>query len=277
MWENRCNRRTALRRWRMAACALALATVVATATAQTGSAGQRATCGSAPPAATGAPPAGAAAVALDGSISTASTSLRREYRQAALAAVETAANEQAAVRIVIFGASGVGARVIFSGSFVPVSTVYAFNLAARNHLLCVARHALASAFVGRARLTGTDVAGATAEQIGWGRSAVRRHGHVSVLTLTDGCQAPSPSGPNANLTDLCGALRAGRKPSWILAHHHAEFSFGNGRGVHVTMEGVGVGADAAAASTIRAEKLVRFWQLDCRRSHAVCSIRSAAS
>ena len=223
------------------------------------------------------PSTSALAIALDGSLSTATKMLRNEYRRAALAAVQSAAANGAAVRVVVFGASGVGARVIFSGSFVPVSTVYAFNLAARNHLLCLAKQALSSAFVGRARLAGTDLAGAIAGQVGWGRSVVGPQGHVSVLALGDGCQAPAPSGPNANLTDLCRALRTGLKSDWILAHHHAEFSLGDARGVHLTLAGVGVSADAASASTVRAEKIVRFWQLDCRRSHAVCSIRSAVS
>jgi len=223
------------------------------------------------------PSTSALAIALDGSLSTATKTLRNEYRRAALDAVRAAATNEAAVRVVVFGASGVGARVIFSGSFAPVSTVYAFNLAARNHLLCLAKQALSSAFVGRARLAGTDTAGVIAGQIGWGQSVVRSHGHVSVLALGDGCQAPSPSGANAHLTDLCGELRKGSKPAWILAHHWTEFSFGDSRGVHVTMEGVGVGKDSAAASTLEAENEVRFWKLACRRSRAVCQIGSSVS
>lgn len=248
---------------------------VAVTTPGAAPAGYRAACGSSPPAAIQTNPNSAEAVGLDGSPSTAAPELRREYRRAALAAVQTAAAHGSAVRIVVFGASGVGARVIFSGSFAPVSTVYAFNLAARNRLLCLARRALASAFAGRVHGAGTDVAGAVAAQVAWGRSVVGRHGRVSVLVLTDGCQAPSPSGPNSDLTDVCGQLRADRRPAWILRRHRAEFSFGRARGVQVRMEGVGVGRHAAAASTVQAEELVRFWLLVCRRSRAVCRVGSA--
>jgi len=243
---------------------------------QSGLVGAHASCG-ATEAASAAEPERAEAVAIDGSLSTGAAGLRSEYQRAALAAVEKAAADDAAVRVVVFGASGVGARVIFSGSFAPVSTVDAFNLAARNRLLCLARRALASAFVGQARRAGTDVAGTIAEQVSWGRSVVRPHGRVSVLTLSDGCEAPSPSGTNAHLTDLCGELRKGRKPAWLLAHHRTEFSFGDSRDVHVRMEGVGVGKSSAAASTLQAEKEIRFWKLACRRSRAVCQIGSAVS
>ncbi len=250
----------------------------AVAVAATGSAGLQphASCGTTQSTPM-APPGRAEGMALDGSKSTDAPSLRREYAQAALAAVKLAAAEQAAVRIVVFGASGVGARVIFSGSFVPVSTVLAFNIAARNRLLCLAKKALASAFVSRTRQSGTDVAGAIAEQIAWGRSVIHPHGRVSLLVLTDGCEAPSRSGANAHLTELCGELRKGRKPAWILRHHRREFSLGRARGAVVTMEGVGVGRDQSAASTLQAEKLVAFWALDCHRSKAVCKIGSAVS
>jgi hypothetical protein len=238
--------------------------------------GAHASCG-ATQAASATAPERADAVAIDGSLSTGAAGLRSEYQQAALAEVEKAAADEAAARVVVFGASGVGARVIFAGSFVPASTVYAFNLAARNRLLCLAKRAIASAFVGRTRLAGTDVAGAVAEQVSWGRSVVRPHGRVSLLVLSDGCEAPSPSGANAHLTDLCGDLRKGRKPAWILAHHRTEFSFGDSRGVQVRIEGVGVGKDSAAASTLQAEKEIRFWRLACRRSKAVCLVGSAVS
>jgi len=252
---------------------VALKCVVAAAA---GSAGAHASCGATQTAST-AEPARAEAIAIDGSLSTGSPNLRREYRQAALAEVEAVANEQAAVRVVVFGASGVGARVIFVGSFVPVSTVYAFNLAARNRLLCLAKRALASAFIGQTRRAGTDVAGAIAEQAAWAQAEVRPHGKVSLLAITDGCEAPAPSGANAHLTDVCGDLRKGRTPAWILSRHRREFSLGDGRGVRLTMEGVGVGKDQSTASTLRAEQLVAFWRLACRRSRWACDIRSAFS
>jgi len=258
--------------------AAALVVVVAIFTTRTPAAyASHAGCGGSPPVATGAMPRGAAAVAIDGSISTNGRELRQSYRGAALAAVQVAAAHEWAARIVVFGASGVGARVIFSGSFMPVSTVYAFNVAARNRLLCLAKKALASAFVSRIHLAGTDVAGAIAEQLAWGRSVVRSHGRVSLLALTDGCEAPARSGANAHLTDLCPELRKGRSPGWILKHNRREFSLGHERGVHITMEGVGVGRDQSAASTLQAEKLVAFWGLACRRSRAVCKIASAVS
>lgn len=216
-------------------------------------------------------------VAIDGSRSTSAPALRSEYRQTSLSAVETAAEDQAAVRIVVFGASGVGARVIFSDSFVPVSTVAAFNLAARNRLLCLAKKALAAAFAKPTRMAGTDVAGVIGEQIAWGRSVARAHGRVSLKVTTDGCQAPARSGANAHLTDICHELRSGRKPAWILKHHGQEFSLGPARGVELTMAGLGIGGNQSAASTLQAQKLVAFWQLVCHRSKAVCKIGSAVS
>lgn len=255
------------------AAVLAVVAASSTPAARTGHAG----CGGSPPVAAAVQPTGAAAIALDGSISTNGRALRQSYVDAALSALQVAADRNWAVRIVVFGASGVGARVVFAGSFMPASTVYAFNVAARNRLICLAKKALASAFVGRARIGGTDLAGTISEQIAWGRAAVRPRGRVSLLALTDGCQAPSRLGTNAHLTDLCGELENGRKPGWILRHDGREFSLGGARGVLITMEGVGVGRDQSAASTLNAEKLVAFWRLDCHRSKAVCKIGSAVS
>jgi hypothetical protein len=215
-------------------------------------------------------------VVIDGSMSTASSALRWRYREAALAVVERAAANGSAVRVVVFGASGVGARVVFSGSFAPVSTVGAFNLAAANRSRCLATQALTAALgTGRSEGRGTDVAGAVASAIAAARAITATHGSVSLTVLGDGCQAPAAAGPNRHLTDLCGLLARRVSVERILATHAAEFRLGDARGVSLRMQGLGVGRFAELASTARAQTLVRFWQAVCARAHAAaCEVGS---
>lgn len=215
-------------------------------------------------------------VAIDRSASTRSAVLRAGYEQAALAVVARAASENAALRVVVFGPSGVGARVVFAGSFAPVSSVMAFNLAATNRTRCLAQQAIAAAFVSRSIVVGTDIAGAIVSAVASARELVKPGGRVAVTVLTDGCQAPARSGPNRQLTDLCGQLNAGVSPLTIVARHWLEFALGDLRGVALTMAGVGVGRFADAASTLRAEELVGFWEAACSRAGAAqCVIGSA--
>lgn len=214
-------------------------------------------------------------VALDGSVSTRSSSLRRQYVEVAQATVEQAVTQHAALRIVVFGSSGVGARVVFSASFAPVSTVMAFNLAAANRLRCLADAAIADAFRASPPKIGSDVAGATAAAVGWVRAVVKSGGMGAVTVATDGCQSPAKAGPNARLTDLCGVIRHGVGLPQILEKHAKEFSLGDARGIRLQMVGLGVGRDAADASTSRAQEVVAFWQLVCARAHAAsCLIGS---
>ena len=215
-------------------------------------------------------------VAIDGSASTRSAALRAGYEQATLAIVARAASENAALRVVVFGPSGVGARVVFAGSFAPVSSVMAFNIAATNRTRCLAEQAIAAAFASRSVVVGTDVAGAIVSAVASARELVKPGGRVSVTVLTDGCQAPARSGPNRQLTDLCGQLDAGVSPVTIVARHGLEFALGDLHGVALTVAGVGVGRFADAASTLRAEELVRFWEAACSRAGAgQCVIGSA--
>ena len=151
-------------------------------------------------------------VVIDGSMSTASSLLRGEYRQVALSIVARAAAAESAVRVVMFGASGVGASVLFAGSFAPTSTVMVYNLAQANRLKCLADSAISSALTAKSSQRGTDVAGATAAAIAAGRSAVRRGGSISVTVLTDGCQAPAASGPNRKLDRPMREAHARGKP-----------------------------------------------------------------
>lgn len=215
-------------------------------------------------------------VVIDVSLSTAARALREEYRQVALSIVERAAADGSAARIVVFGSSGVGARVVFSGSFRPVSPVLVFNLAEANRLRCLAEQALERALAIGTRESGTDLAGAVAAAVASGRQVVKPGEAVTVTVLSDGCQAPSRSGPNRSLTDLCGKLARGVSPQRILARAGDEFSFGDARGVTVTMKGVGVGRSRSAASTGQARRLVAFWRLICLRARAsACVIGSA--
>lgn len=215
-------------------------------------------------------------IVLDGSASTGAPQLREQYRAAALAIAARAASSGSALRITVFAASGAGARVVFAGSFAPVSTVMVYNLAAANRLRCLATAAIDKALTTRSYETGSDVAGATAAAIAAGRASVKAGGRVTVTVLTDGCQSPARSGPNRRLTDLCGKLARGESPDRVLDGAPVEFSLGNASGVSLSMLGVGVGRFAVEASTARAERLVKFWQLVCQHAHAsACVIESA--
>jgi hypothetical protein len=209
-------------------------------------------------------------LAFDTSLSTESQPLRASYKAAALALVNQAASEKAALRIVAFGASGVGAKVVFEGSFAPTSNDPVFNLADENRLSCWAKSAIAKALATRTppRDTGTDVAGAISSLIADARSLVAPGGSASVTVFTDGCQAPSPSGLNRNLTDLCGLLASDESPVRILRAHAAEFSLGDAHGVTITMKGVGIGRNENAASTTLARRTSAFWRLVCHTAKA---------
>jgi hypothetical protein len=217
---------------------------------------------------------------LDGSPSTESTSLREAYEAAALARVNQAASEKAAVKIITFGTSGVAAKVIFEGSFAPVSDDDVYNLAAQNRATCWVKQAIAEALATRTPPSdgGTDVAGAISTLVANARSLVAPNGTATVTVFSDGCQAPSPSGPNRRLTDLCGLLAAGENPARILRAHAAEFSLGDAHGVAIAMAGVGIGRNESAANTVFARKLVTFWRMACEQGHArACQIGSALS
>jgi hypothetical protein len=238
------------------------------------------TCTGSPLETIASPQATVEELGLDGSPSTESTSLREAYEAVALARVNQAASEKAAVRLVAFGASGVGANVTFEGSFAPVSDDDVYNLAAQNRSTCWAKRAIGEALVLRTPQSdgGTDVAGATAALVANARSLVAPGGTATVTVFSDGCQAPSPSGPNRRLTDLCGLLAAGESPVRILKAHAAEFSLGDARGVAITMVGIGIGRNESAANTVFARKLVAFWMMVCKRAHArACQIGSALS
>lgn len=215
-------------------------------------------------------------VGLDGSRSVTVPAVRGLYRQAAVSLVDTTVAEHAELRIVLFGASGVGARTVFIGSFAPVGPDDVLNLAAANRARCRALAAIDTALATRAPVAGgTDVAGATASLVADARSLVAKHGKATVTVLTDGCQAPSSRGPNRSLTDLCGQLTHGMSALAVLRVSGSEFALGNAAGVRVVMRGVGVGRDPSAANTVRARRLVAFWELLCARAHAVsCEIGS---
>lgn len=256
--------------------ALALLLAVASGRAGAATAARAPGCGGSPSVAVAQGASVVEEVAIDGSVSTRSAALRASYEQAALAVVARAASENAALRVVVFGPSGVGGRVVFAGSFAPASSVLAFNLAATNRERCLARQAVVATFASRSTSVGTDVAGAIVSAVSSARTLVKPDGRIAVTVLTDGCQAPAPSGPNRQLTDLCGQLNAGMTPATIRARHRAEFALGDLHGVVLTMAGVGVGRFAEAASTARAQELVRFWQAVCRRAGAArCAIGSA--
>jgi hypothetical protein len=139
-------------------------------------------------------------------------------------------------------------------------------------LRCLADSAIGSALSRRARGSGTDVAGAIATAVGRGRAAVRAVGAVVVTVLTDGCQAPAASGPNRDLTDLCGLLEHGVSVARILREHAAEFDLGNAHGVSLRIEGLGVGRFANRATTARSRALARFWLSVCLRADASCQV-----
>jgi hypothetical protein len=217
---------------------------------------------------------------LDVSVSTQSRALRAAYQAAALALVNQAANEKAAIKIVAFGASGVGAKVVFEGSFAPASDDDVYNLAVQNRLSCWAKYAIRKALATRTppRDGGSDVAGTLASLIADARSLEAPRGSASVTVFTDGCQAPSPSGPNRNLTDLCGLLASGESPAKILKAHASEFSVGDASGIATSVKGIGIGRDENAANSVFARKLTAFWYAACRRARArACQIGSAVS
>lgn len=208
-------------------------------------------------------------VGMDGSRSAASRALRDAYRSAAAGIVARAASEHAALRVVVFAASGVGARTVFSGSFASVSEDEVFNLAAANRTRCEALAAIDWALTNGGRGgSGTDVAGAVAGLVADARRMVAPGGSATVTVLTDGCQAPSASGSNRSLTDLCGVLRHGASTTAVLRAHGAEFDLGYARGVSLVMFGVGVGRDPGQANTVFARRLAGFWSVVCRRARA---------
>jgi hypothetical protein len=215
-------------------------------------------------------------VVIDSTQSTSSTVMRRDYGLAALAIVTRAANERAALRIVSFGASGVGASVVFEGSFAAVSADEVFNQAARNRELCLAKKAIANALATKPDpLGGSDIAGSVAGGIASLKAMVTPGGQMTLTVLTDGCQSPAARGPNQRLTNLCAQLARGKKPSAVLRAHAAEFNIGNANGVTLALRGIGVGRNRRFANTVFAQTLVGFWTLVCRRAHArACQIES---
>ena len=216
-------------------------------------------------------------LALDASRSADSQIVHGAYRAAALAIVERAVAEQAVLRVVVFGASGVGARTVFAGSFAPAGADEVFNLAAVNRERCLARTAIDNAVKMRAPTGGgSDVAGALASLIADARGLVKPGGKATVTALTDGCQSPSSRGQNRSLTDLCGKLAKGVTAGRILRTHADEFSLGNAAGITVAMLGVGVERQPDAVSSVFARKLVAFWAAACEQANpAGCQIGSA--
>jgi hypothetical protein len=216
-------------------------------------------------------------IAIDISPSTASAGLQRLYSIAALAIVDRAAADGATLRITSFGASGVGARVHFEGSFAPKTANAVYNLASANRARCWARVAVARTLKTRApRSGGTDVAGALASLITHARLIVRSGGPATVTLITDGCHAPASSGPNKTLANVCGKLEGGLTSQQILRAHPSEFVLPSAAGVTVVMKGVGVGRRPDAASSVRARKLISFWALVCRKARARrCDIGSS--
>jgi hypothetical protein len=215
-------------------------------------------------------------VAIDGSASTASRMLRALYEQAALAVVERAATEHAALRIVVFEASGIGARVVLENTFARQSPDEVYNLAATNALRCWARIAIKRAVETVAnKRGGSDVAGVMAASISGLRSLVATGKPATVTVLTDGCQAPAHSGPNSELIDLCAKLTAGVTPAGLLRAHGRQFALPDARGVTIVMKGIGRGRSAAGANSAQGQRLTEFWRTACLRSNArACEIGS---
>jgi hypothetical protein len=214
---------------------------------------------------------------IDVTSSTSNEDLHALYRAAALAVVDRAAAERAALRIVAFGASGVGATVLFDGSFAPAAATEVENLAAANRARCWARVAIERALATPPSADlGSDVAGAAASLITHARSVVEPGKPVTVFLATDGCQSPSRSGPNRNLTDLCRKLARGVDGERILQEHEAEFALPSAD-VTLIMKGIGLGRRQDAASTERTARLVAFWQSVCERgaNARACLIGSA--
>ncbi len=94
--------------------------------------GQATSCPGSPVTPTAGPQKTVEEVGLDTSALTMSRSLRGMYAVAALAVVDRASAEGAALQIVAFGASGVGASLLFQGSFAPTSVDDVYNEAAAN-------------------------------------------------------------------------------------------------------------------------------------------------
>jgi hypothetical protein len=216
--------------------------------------------------------------AIDVSPSDSAARLRRQYLVAAEALVDEAASAKAALRIVTFGASGVGARVVVQVSFADVSQDELFNLAATNRARCAARLAVRSAVMAERRWDGggTDVSGTLAALLADAKARVGDGGSVLVTTLTDGCQAPALSGPNRRLTDLCGAIGRGASGKAIVQRHPKEFAVGSAAGATIVMRGVGLGGNPRSSNSVQAQKLLGFWRLVCHRARpARCAIGSS--
>ena len=219
-----------------------------------------------------------ASVVGDVTGSTMSPELNGRYRLAALAAVDRAATMKGLVRLVAFGASGVGARLVFSESFATASSDEVLNLAAANRTRCFAKGAIDAMFDGRPiDHGGSDVAGALSSEISTIAMAAPTTATLTVTVITDGCQAPARTGPNRHLTDLCRELARGMSIGQVLRQHPREFRLPDAtRRVTIVMKGVGIGRDPTAANTLQARRLVAFWQLVCSRAKARgCVIGSA--
>lgn len=262
----------------MAATTAALVEVAggAGSTTQTTTSALACSAASAPP--SEGPVAKERTVAVDRTKSTASEAVRKAYRAAMLAEIAAAEKARSMLRIVAFGASGVGARVMFMGSFAGASGDEVFDLAATNRTRCQARKAVeATLAIQPGRDGGSDTAGVLASEISVSKETVRPGGSATVTVLSDGCQAPAKRGPNHGLTDLCGRLAKGQSASSILRAHAEEFRLPDASEVSVVMLGVGVGRNAEAASSVFARRLVGFWTVVvCRRAHArSCLVRSS--
>lgn len=242
------------------------------AVATTSLAGQR--CGGTLISAISTPQSAVEEVAIDTTSSTASPTLGALYSATTKAVIDRAVSEGAALRVVDLGASGVGARIVFQGSFAALGDDELFNLAATNRMRCQAIESLAY-FAGSnavKRGVGSDVAGTVANLIAHAKSVMSDKARATITIATDGCEAPARSGLNRRLTDLCGKLAAGETGSSILSAHKDEFTLPDASGVTVVMRGVGVGRRPDAASTRLAATLVDFWMTVCRRAHAAACL-----
>src|SRR5581483_5393796 len=236
--------------------------------------GLSAACGEAPVAVASEAAESEQTVAVDTTKSATSPAVRAAYRRAVLGLVARAASEKAVLRLVAFGASGVGARMMFQGSFAPASVDDVFNLAAANRTRCLAKRAVESMLaIKPSPGLGSDVAGLLASEISTGRALVAPGGTVTLTVFTDGCQAPATKGPNSRLTDLFGPFSTGQTVASILQARSDEFLLPDASGVMVVMLRVGVGRNPEAANTLLARKLVSFWTTVCRRAQHVKACR----
>src|SRR5581483_11464134 len=123
--------------------------------------------------------------AIDISPSNSRARLRTQYLIAADTLVEEAESRKAALRIVTFGASGVGARTVVQVTFADVSHDELFNLAAANKARCAARLAVRTALTTGRRWNGggTDVAGTLSTIIADGKTRVEPGGSLTVTLL----------------------------------------------------------------------------------------------